>query len=116
MIDYNEEYGAYLIEFDDAVICWDDEPDDGCMQTAEDVRNAYQNNIRHIAEVIYDEIKDMFDLADADEVIAKLGRPMIYPDNGQVTYCDSRFDDMHIISFEYLDDTFDEIEYVSVDG
>ena len=41
---------------------------------------------------------------------------MIYPDNGQVTYCESRFDDGHIISFEYLDDDFNEIQYVSVDG
>lgn len=115
MIEYNEEYGAYTIEFDDVVICWQDEPDDG-SQIAEDVRNAYNHNIRHIAETIYDEIKDMFDVKDVDEVISKLGKPMIDPDNGQVTYCNSSFDTIHVISFEYLDDAFNDIQYVSVDG
>ena len=116
MIEYSEEYEAYVIEFDDAVICWDDEPDDSCTQVAEDVRNAYFQNIKHIAETIYDEIKGMFDVADADDVISKLGKPVINPDNGQVAYNESLFDDEHIISFEYLDDEFNDIQYVSVDG
>lgn len=116
MIAYNEELDAYAVELDDAVICWDDEPEEHGEQIADAVRSAYYRNIKHIAEVIYDEIKDTFDVSGVDDVISKLGKPMIYPDNGQVTYCESRFDDGHIISFEYLDDDFNEIQYVSVDG
>lgn len=116
MIDFSEEYEAYAVEYDDAVICWDDEPEDDCEQIADNVRSAYYRNIKHIAEVIYDEIKDTFDVTGVDDVISKLGKPVIYPDNGQVTYCDSQFDDVLIISFEYLDDDFNEIQYVSVDG
>ena len=116
MVEYNEEYDAYAVEFDDAVICWDDEPEDDCRQIAETVRNAYFRNLSHIAEAIFDEIKDMPDVKDKDDVIAKLGKPLIYPDNGQVTFCECEFDDAHIISFEYLDDEFDEIQYVSIDG
>ena len=116
MIHYSEEYKAYVIEFDDAVVLWDDEPDNSCAQVAEDVRKAYYNNIRHIAEVIYDEINGIFDVEDADDVISKLGKPIIAPDKCQVTYCECTFDDMHIISFEYMDDEFTDIDYVAVDG
>ena len=116
MIEYNEEYDAYVIEFEDAVICMEDEPDDSFIQTAEEVRNAYLNNIRHIGQTIYDEVKDIFDVTDENDVISKLGKPAIYPDNGQVSYFSHSFDDMHIISFEYLDDEFDDIQYVTIDG
>lgn len=116
MIEYNDEYGAYVLEFDDVIVCWDEEPDENGEQLAEEVRNAYLGNIRHIAAVIFDEIKDIFPVSDIDDVIAKLGRPQIDPDNGQVSYCENQFDDMHTISFEYTDDEFNEIEYVSVDG
>ena len=116
MIKYSEEYKAYVIEFDDAVILWYDEPDESCAQVAENVRNSYLRNINRIAEVIFDEIKDFFDVEDADDVISKLGKPVINPDNGQVTYCECTFDDEHIISFEYMDDEFSDIDYVTVDG
>lgn len=116
MIKFSNEYGAYALELNDMTICWDDEPDDSAEQMAESVREAYHRNIRIIAEAVYDEIKDMFDVQDVDEVIAKLGKPVINPDNGEVTYTESSFDDIHVISFEYLDDEFNEIQYVSVDG
>ena len=74
MIEYNDEYGAYALELDDMTICWDDEPDDSAEQMAESVREAYHRNIRIIAEAVYNEIKDMFDVQDVDEVIAKLGK------------------------------------------
>ena len=46
----------------------------------------------------------------------KLGRPTIDFDNGRVDYCDQSFDDMHIFSFEFLDDEFKELQYFSIDG
>ena len=116
MIGYNDEYDAYVIEFDDAVICWNEEPEADCEQTAAEVREVYLRNIEAIAAVIYDEIKTIFQVSGVDEVIKKLGRPQIHPDDGQVTYCEHSFDDQHIISFEYLDDAFEDIQYVAVDG
>lgn len=116
MLEYNDDYEAYILEYEDVIICWEEEPDEGYEKIANDVRNAYNRNMKHIAEAIYGEIKEMFDITDVDEVISKLGKPQIYPDNGQVAYCENSFDDAHIISFEYLDDEFNEIEYVLIDG
>ena len=116
MLKFDADIGAYVLKFDDAIICWEEEPEDDHEEYANDVRKAYNSNIKHIAETIYDEIKEMFDIKDVDEVVSKLGKPQIYPDDGQVVYCESSFDDSHIITFEYTDDEFNEIEYVSVDG
>lgn len=113
---YSDEYEAYVLEFNDMVFCWDDEPDEDQVENVNVLREAYHHNIRDIAEEIYAEIKDMFDVKDVDEVISKLGRPQIFPENGMITYCEHTFDDTHVIDVEYSDDEFEQIEYVSVDG
>lgn len=116
MLKYSDDYGAYILEFEDVIFCWDEQPDDNYEEIANNLREAYNRNIGRIAEAVYAEIEDIFDVADVDEVISKLGKPQIYPDNGQVTYCENIFDNLHIISFEYSDDEFSEIEYISIDG
>lgn len=116
MLVYNDDFESYILEFEDVIICWEEKPDEDYEEIANDVRKAYNCNIKHIARTIYAEIKDVFDIKDIDEVISKLGKPQIYPDNGQVVYCENSFDYSHIISFEYLDDEFKEIQYISIDG
>ena len=116
MSKYSGEPEGYTLEFEDVIFCWDEQPDDNYEEIANNLREAYVRNIRRISEEIYAEIKDLFDIKDIDEVIAKLGKPQIYPDNGQVVYCENSFDNLHIISFEYSDDEFNEIEYISIDG
>ena len=116
MLVFEEELEAYVCELEDVYVCWDEEPEDDYEEVAISVRNAYINNIKHIAETIYEEVKNIFNVENADEVISKIGKPHIFPDNGQVEYTESLFDSEHLISFEYLDDTFDDIQYVSVDG
>ena len=116
MIKYDDDIGAYVIEYDDVIVCWEEEPEGSRQAAADDVRAAYNRNIRHIAEAVLDEIKEIYDVTDADEVISKLGKPQIYPDNGEVVYCEHSFDDTHIISFEYSDNDFTDIDYVSIDG
>ena len=46
----------------------------------------------------------------------KLGKPVIDYDNGQVNYFEQSFDDMHIFTFEFLDDEFRDLQYFSIDG
>ena len=116
MLVFEEESEAYVYELEDVYICWDEEPEDDYEEIAIFVRNAYIKNIKHISETIYEEVKNFFTVKNADEVISKIGKPYIYPDNGKVEYFESKLDSDHLISFEYLDDTFDNIQFVSVDG
>ena len=116
MLKFNDEYEAYILEYDDVIICWDDEPDEDYKEIAEVLRKAYNSNIGHIAECIYQEVKDIFNVKSVDEVISGLGKPQIYPDNEEVIYCDISFDDSHIISFEFSNYDFTEIDNISIDG
>lgn len=115
MIEYNKDFRAYAIDFDDAIVLWDEEPGDNCMEIAKELRDAYYRNLRHIAEVIMEEIQDIYEVTDVDEVIDKLEKPAIRPEAEEVTYCYHRFDDEHIITFEYSGE-FEDIRYVTVDG
>ena len=116
MLIFEEDLEAYVCELEDVYVCWDEEPEGDYEEVAISVRNAYNKNIKHIAETIYEEAKSIFSIKSADEVISKIGKPHIFPNNGQVEYFESKLDSDHLISFEYLDDTFDNIQYVSVDG
>lgn len=116
MPEYNDEYGAYVLEDDEAVICWEEAPGADWKQTAETVTDAYYRNLRHIAKALFAEIGEMFGLSGTDAMLERLGRPTIYPDEGHVVYLDSTLDEIHTVSFEYLDDEFLEIDYISVDG
>ena len=116
MLKYNDDYEAYVFESDDMMICWNEYPGDNYEENARALKTAYNRNITHIAECIYDELKDVLDFASVDEVASKLGKPQINPDIGQVIYCENRFDGSHIISFEYYDEEFEDIEFVAIDG
>ncbi len=61
-------------------------------------------------------ITEVFGQFSPDEMKEKLGKPVINYDNGQVNYFEHSFDDMHIITFEFLDDEFSELQYFSIDG
>ena len=36
--------------------------------------------------------------------------------NGKVTYCEQTFDNVHIFTFEFLDEEFKELQYFAIDG
>ena len=115
-MDYNDSYGAYAFETDEIIFLWDDAPDDDYMETVEIISKSYSESINHIAECIFDEIGDVLAAESPEEILDGLGRPQIYPEDCQVTYCEHTFDDSHIICFEYLDESFEEIENITIDG
>lgn len=116
MIQYSDKYGAYAFETNNVVICWDEKPGEDAEEIATRTADLYLKNIDNIAQYILDEIQDTFEVSDINEVKEKISRPIINIDNGQVTYCEQLFDDMHIFSFEYMDDEFQELEYFAIDG
>ena len=108
--------GIYIYELDSMTVCWDEDPGEEHESKALEIKSAYERNIRHIAGLIFEAVKDIFDPKDIDEVIAKLGKPRIYADSGEVVYSGSSFDDSHSICFEYYDDGFEDIGNITVEG
>ena len=107
---------VYILELDDMTICWDEDPGEDHEEKARAIQIAYKRNLRHIADLIFEDVKGIFSPKDTDEVIEKLGKPRIYADSGEVVYSENSFDGSHSICFEYYDDEFDDIENITVEG
>ncbi len=117
MITFNETYDAYMLEKDGILFRWEDKPDAEAEAAAVRAAAAYHKNIRKIAGFLIDDlIRDIWGISDPDQVIARLGRPQIALGLRQVVYCEHLFDQLHVISFEYLDDEFLQLQAVDLDG
>ena len=116
MIKFNDEQGAYTLEIGEIVFRWEKEPAEDYENQAKIIATNYKSNLSRIIEFMHTDIQEMYGNISLEEIEEKLGKPMIDIDNGQVTYCEQTFDDIHIFSFEFLDDEFNEMQYFSIDG
>ena len=76
----------------------------------------YRECLPEIIAFMLPSLRQMYGEVTAEEAARKIGRPSIDLDAGQVSYCEQRFDDMHIFSFEFSGDDFQELDYLSIDG
>ena len=116
MIKFNDEQGAYTLEIGEIVFRWEKEPAEDYENQAKIIAANYKSNLSRIIEFMHTDIQEMYGNISLEEIEEKLGKPMIDIDNGQVTYCEQTFDDIHIFSFEFLDDEFNEMQYFSIVG
>ena len=86
------------------------------FNTVKKISGNYNTHLNLIVQFVMLNITEVFGKFSSDEIKEKLGKPVINYDNGQVNYLEQSFDDMHIITFEFLDDEFSELQYFSIDG
>ena len=108
--DTKFEYEAENLLFE-----WDKEPEN-IEEIVKPMIETYKKNLNHIAEEIFKEVKDIFGVQSVEQVIEQLGQPTIDAENGIITYCEHTMDDVHIITVEFADDNFSEVQFVSIDG
>lgn len=104
------------MELDGIIFCWDRKPPENAEEIARNAADAYRKNLKHIAERVFEEVRDMFAVSSSDEVLVKLGRPQIRMEDGIVSYCEQTLDPFHVIDIEFADDEYHDIDYVSIDG
>jgi len=115
-MEYNDTYGGYIFETDAVIFLWEQDLSEVQIADAYQMEKSYLDNLNYIADEIFKEVKDIWEVESAEEVKSKLGRPVIEPERGVATYCDHQLDDTHIISFEFEGSSFDKIFYVAIDG
>ena len=113
---YDEKLASYTIEIKNIVFVNEEVQDDDYIKNLSFIAENYYNNIDNIISFMLPDLKEMYGEVDAETVKEKLGKPIIDYDNGIVQYLEQSFDDIHIFSFECLDDEFKEIQYFSIDG
>lgn len=116
VVEFNEDLGQYIFEYNGLIFAWDEEPGEEYMEQARTISEKYNAHLNLIVEFMRPNITEVFGQFSPDEMKEKLGKPVINYDNGQVNYFEHSFDDMHIITFEFLDDEFSELQYFSIDG
>lgn len=113
---FDENSKTYRIEKDNIIFSFDEQPNDDYESEIIKYTIAYKNQLSSIIEFMMPDIVEMYGEVSKDEVLQKLGKPIIDYMNGTVTYCEQLFDDTHIFTFEFLDDEFNDLQYFSIDG
>jgi len=113
---FDNDLGMYISEIDGIIFACEDEPTDDYEESLQAVAEKYWGNLDFIIEFMMPDLQEMYGDIDVEMVKEKLGRPTIDIDNGRIDYCEQSFDDMHIFSFEFLDDEFKDLQYFSIDG
>lgn len=113
---YNEELGEYFVEIQNILFISEEQQDEDYVNGLKRIANNYYDNLNSIVEFMLSDLNEMYGETDAETVKKKLGRPTVDYDNGTVTYLEQVFDNVHIFSFEFLDDEFNEIQYFAIDG
>lgn len=115
-MEFNNDLGMYIFEYNGIIFGWEEEPEGDYQSDVKVIAANYKKQLPKIIEFMFPDICDFYGNAEIEEVEEKLGRPFIDFDNGQVTYCEQTFDDVHIFSFEFLDDEFKDLQYFTIDG
>lgn len=116
MLKFNNESGKYILELAGIFFIYEEYPDGDFVEDATYTAKYYHKNLFNIAGFMHNDIQEFYGKVDLQTIIENLGQPTIDIDNGQVTYCEQKFDNEHIFCFEFLDDEFNDLQYFSIDG
>lgn len=116
MMEFNEDLEQFVFEYKGLIFAWDEEPRKDYMEQVKKISEKYNTHLDLIIEFMMPNITEVFGKFSFNEIKEKLGKPVIDYDNGQVNYFEQSFDDMHIFTFEFLDDEFRDLQYFSIDG
>ena len=113
---FDEELEQFVFEYHGLIFAWDEEPGGDYMEQVKAISEKYNTQLDSIIEFMMPDITAAFGDFSTDEMKEKLGKPVINYDNGQVNYLEQSFDGIHIFTFEFMDDEFQDLRYFSMDG
>ena len=113
---FDEELEQFVFEYHGLIFAWDEEPEEDYMERIKAIAEKYNTRSDSIIKFMLPDITEIFGNYTTDEIKKKLGKPVINYENGRVNYLEQSFDDIHIFTFEFLDDNFQNLKYFSMDG
>lgn len=113
---FDESLQQYVYQYEDLIFSWDEEPKEEYISKVKVLAKNYKDNLDRIIDFILPGLRGMYGDVSKEDVKNNLGQAIIDYNQGTVTYCDQSFDDYHIFSFEFLNNTFEKLEHFSVDG
>lgn len=113
---FDEDLGQFKCENDGLIFVWDEKPDEDVSDVVDMLTKNYHKNLNDIVSFMINDLQQLYGDLDVETIKEKIGKPIIDYDNGIVSYVEQEFDDIHIFEFEFLDDSFEELQYFSIDG
>ena len=113
---FDEELEQFVFEYNGLIFAWDEEPVEDYIDQVKTMSEKYNARLDSIIEFMMPDIVAIFGDFSTNEIKEKLGKPVINYENGQVNYLQQSFDDVHIFTFEFMDDEFQDLKYFSMDG
>ena len=113
---FDEELEQFVFEYHGLIFAWDEEPGEDYIEQVKAISEKYNAQLDSIIEFMMPDITATFGDFSTDKIKEKLGKPVINYDNGQVNYLEQSFDDIHIFTFEFMGDEFQDLKYFSMDG
>lgn len=113
---FDEDLGQFKYENDGLIFVWDEKPDEDVSDVVDMLTKNYHKNLNDIVSFMINDLQQLYGDLDVETIKEKIGKPIIDYDNGIVSYVEQEFDDIHIFEFEFLDDSFEELQYFSIDG
>lgn len=113
---YDETLESYVVKIKNIIFVNEEKQNSEYINNLSKIADNYYKNLNNIIEFMLPDLKEVYGEIDEKNIIEKLGNPIIDYDNGIVKYLEESFDNLHIFSFEFLDDEFKDIQYFSIDG
>ena len=114
---FDQSLQAYIHEVDDVLVAWEEKPSGNFEMEAQLLAaNYHKNRSRILAFILPPFYKKFYGYLTDEELLKKLGKPIIEPERQTVTFCDQTFDDIHIFSFDYQGQAFESLENFAIDG
>lgn len=113
---YDETLESYVVKIKNIIFVNEKKQNSEYINNLSKIADNYYKNLNNIIEFMLPDLKEVYGEIDEKNIIEKLGNPIIDYDNGIVKYLEQSFDNLHIFSFEFLDDEFKDIQYFSIDG
>lgn len=113
---YDETLESYVVKIKNIIFVNEEKQNSEYINNLSKIADNYYKNLNNIIEFMLPDLKEVYGEIDEKNIIEKLGNPIIDYDNGIVKYLEQSFDNLHIFSFEFLDDEFKDIQYFSIDG
>ncbi|MDE6723803.1 MAG: hypothetical protein K2J55_06375, partial [Eubacterium sp.] len=108
-MEFNDDLGMYTFDCDGIIFGWEEEPEEDYQSQVKAIAENYKKQLPNIIEFMLPDLNDFYGTVKTEDVEEKLGKPFIDFDNGQVTYYEQSFDSIHIFSFQFLHDEFEDL-------
>lgn len=115
-MEFDAALGQYTFAYEGLLFAWDEAPEEGYRERVKTLAQNYRARLPEIIAFMTPDLVAAFGQCSPEAIQARLGRPVIDCDNGQVNYLEQSFDDTHIFTFEFSDDGFMDLQYFSIDG